>query len=123
MAEERLCYWCEKPVSKKRINGFCGDSCEKDCIENHWPSWMNGRIGKIPNQEWHMTGDYLCLSAPNKFRNLYRKRLSLETVQKNIINLQSETWPHLKNPLGLDFDYPSFDQVIIWLGPTVRDTF
>lgn len=124
MEKEKLCIWCEKQtIPKKRQDYFCSDHCEKDYIENKWPSWMNGRIGKTPHQEFYMTNDYLCLSAPNKFRNLFRKHGSIQEAQKNIINLQLEIWPYLKNPLGLDFDYPSWDQILIWHGPTIQDTY
>lgn len=120
-----LCVWCEKPLPKKPIQDgdalLCGVSCQRDRAENEWPSWATGRIGPEPDHNWHMTGDFLCLSAPNRYRQMFRKRGDLDEKQKAIMELQRREFPHLSNPLGLDIDFPSWDQVLIWKGPTVAE--
>lgn len=119
-----LCYWCEQPLPKKAIASksiFCGKGCETDHEKNSYPSWMTGRIGPTPNQDWHMSCDYLCLSAPNKYRRIFRKRGELSALQDEIMSLQKTDFPHLWGELGCDIDWPSWDLVILWKGPTRHD--
>jgi len=72
---------------------------------------MSGRIGLPPPSEFHVTGDYLCISAPNRYRNAWRRK---HCTQDEIIVMQRSDWPHLVNPLGIDIDFPTWDQVLVW---------
>ena len=75
-----------------------------------------------------MSGGYLCLSAPNRYRQIYRRHGVPHMQQEEIVALQRAEFPWLDNPMGLDFDagpdgavMASWDQVLIWKGPTVAD--
>jgi len=119
--ESSSCFWCGSPSKMAAIVGdkrFCGALCQRDYTANEWPSWMTGRIGPEPNKSWHMTGEFLCLAAPNRFRQMFRKRGEQQTA---IIERQRTEFPWLPEPLGIGIDYPSWDQVLIWAGSTVTD--
>jgi hypothetical protein len=68
-----------------------------------------------------MTGEFLCLSAPNRYRTIFRAREACEISQVRIKEMQEKDFPWLSNPMGLDVDYPTWDQVLIWKGQTVAD--
>ena len=120
-----ICWWCEMKLPKKPyILGnaiFCNEKCYIDSIENRWPSWMTGRIGPEPNRNFHQTGSFLCLSAPNRYRQAYRKSDPEKSDNKVIIEMQNKDFPELKNPSGIDIDFPSFDQVLIWENQSLKD--
>ncbi len=137
--DKKLCHWCEMPLPKRPfiatdggwqgIGGvFCTKQCHADSVANEWPSWMTGRIGVEPVRDWHMSWGFLCISAPNRYRQLFRKRGKVEERQAAIIALQRADYPWLPNPMGLDFDagpdgaiMASWDQVLIWYGPSLAD--
>ena len=102
-----ICWWCEMKLPKKPyILGnaiFCNEKCYIDSIENRWPSWMTGRIGPEPN------------------RQAYRKSDPEKSDNKVIIEMQNKDFPELKNPSGIDIDFPSFDQVLIWENQSLKD--
>lgn len=128
-----ICCWCEQRLPKKPLivenQIFCGKTCHADSLEYGWPSWMAGRIGAKPTQDWHMSYGYLCLSAPNRYRNVFRRRChTRDDAQAIVMEMQAKEFPHLTNPQGLDCDagpdgaiMARWDQVLIWLGPTVAD--
>lgn len=111
-----LCVWCETKLPKKKWGDrvFCGKQCEADALANFYPSWVTGRVGPESDRTLHKTGDFLCLSAPNKYRNMLRKRRSEYITRAIVIVNQGLDFPELVNPCGLDVDYPSFDLVLTW---------
>lgn len=122
----RLCFWCEKELPKKGFIEreqmvFCGQGCCDDYQISSYPKWMTGRIGLEPTQKWHMTYNLLCLSAPNKYRAVFRKHGEFPEIQSQIIEMQRKEYPHLKGPIGLQIDYPTWDQVIAWENSTLKD--
>lgn len=124
----RLCCWCEKqrlPKKKEKIvhEVFCGHACYNDYVANSYPNWMTIQRAPMAPQEIHFTDSYLCLSAPNRYRQMFRKRSN--DVQTPIIERQRAEYPWLPFPRGLDFDAhtppecvcSTWDMVLVWGGP------
>lgn len=122
---KKLCTWCYATLPKKPLvvgdESLCSTNCAQDMKENDYPSWMTGRVGAPPDREWHLTGDYLCLTAPNRYRQMFRKRGVLSEIQQSIVARQRLEFPWLPNPVGLSIDFPSWDMILIWEGSTVAN--
>lgn len=123
---KQLCCWCEKSLPNKHIEDdkgfiYCGQSCVSDREKNKYPSWVTGRIGPDPPKNWYVIFGILCLSAPNKYRQIYRKKLPDDEIAASIIEEQIKQFPWINNPIGIGIDPYSWDTVIMWENQTVID--
>ena len=120
-----VCHWCEMKLPKTpfvAIDGgwfgtggvFCSKQCYADSTKNAWPSWMTGRIGIGLKMDWYKAHGFLYVSAPNGFRQIFRKKGDYKTKQTLIVEKQIEEFPHLPNAMGLDIDPLSWDQILVW---------
>lgn len=87
-----------------------------------WHEEHGYRIGLDPPKGFRQSCGFIMLSAPNRYRKILKNADWAPDCQAQIVELMRREFPEKVNPVGIDIDPVTWDQVLIWL-PISADGF